>query len=187
MLKVTIPRAELYNSKTKEFFYTKEQTLTLEHSLVSISKWESKWKKVFLSDTAANKKTSVELLDYIRCMTLTQNVPIDVYDRIPDNVLKQITVYMEDSQSATKLRKSTGKKSRDVMSSEMIYYLMVANNVPLDPCQKWHINRLLTLLRICGIKNSAASGRKSKASSKDIARRNRERNQARRQAMNSSG
>lgn len=183
MLTVIVPGTELYNSETNEFVYTKSQILKLEHSLVSISKWESKWQKVFLSKKT--EKTKVEALDYIRCMTLTQNVPLDVYSRIPPKVMDEISEYMQDPQSATRLPEQKGKGSKDVMSSEMLYYMMVANTLPVAECQKWHINRLLTLLRICSIKNGG--GKKSKASSAEIARRNRERNAKNRAKANSKG
>ena len=102
MLKIVIPGAEYFNDKTQEFTYSKDHTLQLEHSLVSLSKWESKWRKPFLSP---KPKTLEEQIDYVRCMTLTQNVPPDVYGGLTTALLTEINAYIEDSMTATTFSK----------------------------------------------------------------------------------
>ena len=98
MLQITIPSIELWDESKEEYVYMKERTLQLEHSLVSLSKWESKWCKSFIS----NKNiTEEETMDYIRCMTLTQNVPKEVYDYMPDSTIEQITAYINAPVTAT--------------------------------------------------------------------------------------
>lgn len=154
MLQITVPGAQYFNEKTSEFFDVPPKVLQLEHSLVSISKWESKWKKPFLDD---NNKTKEELRDYIRCMTLTQNVDSEVYYRLSKKNYDDISEYINDKMTATwfsdeeENKKRRGRKSQTI-TSELIYYWMVALQIPFE-CQKWHINRLLTLIRICNIKN----------------------------------
>lgn len=151
MLSITIPPHEYYDEIHNTFGSTKETTLQLEHSLVSLSKWESKWKKPFLSK---EKKTAEECLDYIRCMTITQNVDPAVYMGITSQIIERVNNYIEDSMTATWFRKDeSGRPSREVITSEVIYYWMVAQNIPFE-CQKWHLNRLLTLIRVCNVKNS---------------------------------
>ena len=150
MIKVTIPASELFDERTGEFLSLKKDiTLSLEHSLVSISKWEAKWHKPFISK---DPKTKEELLDYVRCMTLTPNVDPNVYNFINNNVLQEIVAYIDDSQTATWFSEDKKPPSREIITSEVSYYWMVALQIPFE-CQKWHLNRLLTLVRICNIKN----------------------------------
>lgn len=151
MLKITIPAVEMFDEKTQTFFPTKEQTLQLEHSLVSLSKWESKWCKPFLSK---KEKTLEETLDYIKCMTITQNVDPDTYKRLTRSNIEEINNYIEAPMTATSFSKNADKgTNRETITSELIYYWMIALNIPME-CQKWHINRLLTLIRVCNIKNA---------------------------------
>lgn len=151
MLQLLIPERELFNESTNTFLYIKPQVLTLEHSLVSISKWESKWKKPFFGK---EDKTLQETIDYVRCMTISQNVDPSVYMAIGDNEIIQIKNYIEDSMTATWFSDSgQTKKSNEIITSEIIYCWMIQNNIPME-CQKWHLNRLLTLIRVCSIKNS---------------------------------
>lgn len=181
MLTITIPGAEMYDESRNEFITTKAQTLQLEHSLVSISKWESKWKKPFLSK---DKKTHEETLDYIRCMTLTQNVDPKVFLIIPNNIIQKITEYIDSPMTATWFNeKDEKKKSSEIVTSEIIYYWMISNNIPFE-CQKWHLNRLLTLIRVCNIKNNKNA---KKMSQKEIMNSNRELNKARRAKHGTSG
>lgn len=150
MLTITIPATEEYDDAREEFISTEEQTLTLEHSLVSISKWESKWHKPFLSK---DEKTREETIDYIRCMTLTKNVDPNVYYALTSDNIKEINDYIEDPMTATWFSdKHKGPKSREIITSELIYYWMTALQIPFE-CQKWHINRLMTLIQICSIKS----------------------------------
>ena len=180
MLKITIPGSEYYDEASEEFFEVKGQTLCLEHSLVSISKWESKWKKPFISET---EKTIEELRDYIRCMTLTQNVDPKVYMAVSQTQIREIVAYMEDPMTATWFSdKADKRKNREIVTSELIYYWMTALNIPME-CQKWHLNRLMTLIRIAGEKNQPPK----KMSKKDIYRQNSALNAARRNRFKTRG
>lgn len=151
MLTIRIQKGELYDEIRNEFIEQKDQVLCLEHSLVSVSKWEAKWHKPFLDDRYP--KTREETIDYIRCMTITQNVDPSVYYLMSEENLTKIKEYIEDSSTATwfsdKKRKPT---SRRVVTSELIYYWMVALQIPFE-CQKWHLNRLLTLIKVCNEEN----------------------------------
>lgn len=178
MLQITIPAVETYNSKTDEFVTMKEQKITLEHSLVSLSKWESKWKKPFISD---KEKTTEEIIDYVRCMCLTQNVDSRVFNNLSEENVKAIKAYIEDPMTATTLPKET-KKGRDVITSELIYYCMIACNIPIE-FQKWHLNRLMTLIRVCEIKNTPPK----KMSRKELLARNKALNDARRKKLGTTG
>lgn len=180
MLRITIPEKEFYDEESQTFFTSKRQTLQLEHSLVSLSKWESKWKKPFLSK---DRKTTEETIDYIRCMTLTQNVDPVVYLAITNEIIDRVTEYIEDSMTATwfnEEKKNKGKQ--EIITAEIIYYWMIALTIPFE-CQKWHLNRLLTLIRVCNIKNAPPK----KMSKKDLLRRNRALNEARKNSLNTKG
>lgn len=180
MLKITIPSAELWDEDKEEFVYTKEQTLQLEHSLVSISKWESKWQKAFLSKEV---KSVDETIDYIKCMTITQNVEQDVYDRLTNENIDSVNKYLEAPMTATWIRKEeNGVINREQVTNELIYYWMIALNIPFE-CQKWHLNRLLTLIKVCNIKNQPPK----KRSKKDIMSRNHALNSARKKQLNTRG
>lgn len=176
MLQITIA-GELWDEGKLEFATTGEQVLRLEHSLVSISKWESKWCKPFLSK---QEKTFEETIDYVRCMTLTQNVSQETYYRLTNTHIKQINDYIEAPMTATWFSNETGggKSNGEQITSELIYYWMIALNIPLE-CQKWHLNRLLTLIRICNIKNQPPK----KRSKKEIMSRNAALNAARKKLI----
>lgn len=151
MLKLEIPDREGFNERTMEFVEIKGCTLHLEHSLIAISKWESKWHKPFLSK---EKHSIVEIKDYVRCMCLDSNIDEKVFQFLTQRDLNIIMEYIDDPMSGTTFGKQDdNEENKEIMSSELLYYYMVANEIPFE-CQKWHINRLLTLLRICGIKNS---------------------------------
>jgi hypothetical protein len=192
MLKITIPARpaepdmELYDDEKKEFFMvpgrpaTKEYTLQLEHSLVSLAKWESKWCKPFLS---TKKLTEEETIDYIRCMTLTQNIPADAYANITDDNVREVSDYIDSPMTATTFSDNgKGKGSREIITAELIYYWMIALNIPPE-YQKWHLNRLLTLIRVCNIKNTPPK----KMSKRALMSRNASLNAARRQQLNTNG
>ena len=179
MLKITIPSIELFDEAREEFVSTKEQTLQLEHSLVSLSKWESKWHKPFLTK---EDKTYEESIDYIRCMTITQNVDDNVYLYMSNDIVRQVSDYIEEKMTATTFAKDNRPGTRETITSELIYYWMIALNIPFE-CQKWHLNRLLTLINICNIKNSPPK----KMSKKETLRRNAELNAARRAKLNTGG
>ena len=151
MLRITIPAMELFDERKQEFINTKEQTLQLEHSLVSLSKWESKWCKSFISTP---DKTDEEIKDYIKCMTLTQNVPDNIYEYIPNSIIEEIVHYINAPMTATTIREDKNSpKNREIVTAELIYYWMISFGIPWE-CQKWHINRLITLIKVCGIKNT---------------------------------
>lgn len=180
MLQITVPAQEYYDELKEEFVYTKPQTLQLEHSLVSLSKWESKWNKPFLSK---DSKTTEETVDYIRCMTITQNVSPEVYFRLTNEIIDQVSAYIDLPMTATTFNEEkSGKAKSEIVTAEIIYYWMIALNIPLE-CQKWHLNKLLTLIRVCNIKNTPPK----KMSQKEIMSRNRALNAARRKQLNTKG
>ena len=181
MLTITIPATEKYDEIKGEFIYSSEQTIQLEHSLISISKWESKWCKSFLD--SKQEKTFEETIDYIKCMTLNKNVDDEVYQCLTQDNLNSIQDYIAAPMTATYFSNNDrGKKNGEQITSELIYYWMIALNIPFE-CQKWHINRLLTLVRVCNIKNQPPK----KMSKRDIISRNAALNAARRQQMNTTG
>lgn len=186
MLQITIPAVEyeeLWDENKEEFIPVpkqKEQVLQLEHSLISISKWESKWCKAFFSK---KEKTYEESIDYIRCMTLTPNIKPDAYYRLGDTEFNLIREYMEAPMTATVVNDSGPRKRKnEIVTSELIYYWMIALNIPIE-CQKWHISRLLMLIRVCNAKNEPAK----KMSRKDIMSRNAAINAANRKKYKSKG
>lgn len=182
MLKITIPAMELYDSINNEFIEFKEQTISLEHSLVSIAKWEAKWHKPFLSQRDKDEKTIEEISDYIRCMTLTQNVDPRLYRFLPDRIINQITSYIEDPMTATEFSGKNPPKVKTFTTNEEIYYLMISLNIPIE-FQKWHINRLMTLIRVCQEKNGSGK----KMSSNEIYKMNRSLNAARKAKLHTKG
>lgn len=183
MLEIIIPamQMELFDEKTNRFIRisTKDTTLRLEHSLVSLAKWESKWGKPFLSK---KEKTFEETIDYIKCMTLTQNVNDDVYSALTMKNVEDINAYIESPMTATTFPKEQSKRNGEQITAELIYYWMIAMNIPME-CQKWHLNRLLTLIKVCSVKNQPPK----KMSQREIMNRNTALNQARRQKLNSKG
>lgn len=180
MLTITIPATEEFDEVKGKFVYTKEHTLQLEHSLISISKWESKWCKPFL---AKGDKTFEETIDYIKCMTLNKNVSDEVYGCLTQSNVAAINEYIGAPMTATTFSgNERGKKSNEQITSELVYYWMIALNIPFE-CQKWHINRLLTLIRVCNIKNQPPK----KMSKRELMSRNTALNAARRQQMNTKG
>ena len=179
MLYITVPEAEYFDDSKEEFIYVKETTLCLEHSLVSLAKWESKWNKPFLSNT---NKTDEEIVDYIRCMTITQNVNPLVYLGLTRSNYSQINEYIDAPMTATWFsKKQKQSRQREIITAEIIYYWMISLNIPFE-CQKWHLNRLLTLVRVCNEKNNP-----QKMSRKEQMAQQRELNAARKKQMNTKG
>lgn len=182
MLQIIIPASEMYDERTGEFIETPRQVLQVEHSLVSLSKWESRWGKPFLT---TDSKSREECNDYIRCMTLTQNVPPNVYKVIPEAVIEKVNDYIEHPMTATWFREDkmhNHPRNREIVTAELIYYWMIALNIPFE-CQKWHLNRLLTLIRVCNEKNAP----QKKMAKSDIYRNNRALNEARRKRLHTHG
>lgn len=179
MLKIFVPSAELYDEQTERFITINGRELQLEHSLVSLSKWECKWKKPFLSNAPKSRE---ETIDYVRCMTVSQNVDPNVFLGLTDSNIEAVNRYIDDPMTATTFKNSQKKPNRQIVTSEIIYYWMISLEIPME-CQKWHLNRLLTLIRVCDEKNQPGK----KKSRKDIIAENRALNQMRRARTGSRG
>lgn len=178
---IHVPEQELFNNETGEFIYIKETTFKIEHSLVAIAKWEAKWHVAFLDDKI--EKTDEMILDYIKCMTISQNVNPNVYKYLPPETIKEINDYIGDPMTATVFRNSNnGPGSGEFITNEVVYYWMIASNIPLE-CEKWHFNRLMTLIRVCSEKNQPGK----KMNRRDILSQNRALNEARKKAMHTRG
>ena len=179
MLELRIPGLEYFNEETCEFTYYDDEIIELEHSLVSISKWESKWCKPFLD---GKDKSMEEIIDYVKCMTITTNVSDDVYSRLTEGNLLAINDYIGRPMTATTFREEKKPGCREIVTSEVIYYWMVSYNIPFE-CQYWHLNRLLTLIKVCNVKNNPPK----KMSQKEIMSRNRALNEARKKEFGTRG
>jgi hypothetical protein len=180
LLKITVPGKEMFDDSTQEFTTDGDVDLELEHSLVSLSKWESSFEKPFLQES---DKTPEELLGYVKAMTLTPGVPEEVFSRLSEDNLTAINDYINAKMTATWFNEPPGApRSRDVITAELIYYWMTVFQIPFE-CETWHLNRLFTLIRICNIKQS----KPKKMSRAEIAARNRELNAQRRAQTGSRG
>lgn len=180
MLRLIVEGEEFYDEAENEFHSVGDVVLDLEHSLVSLSKWESKFQKPFL---ASGDKTTEEVFGYIRAMILTEDVDENIIFRLSQQNLDKINKYIESKESATSfgmMPETPGKG--ETITSELIYYWLVAFNIPFE-CETWHLNRLFALIRICNIKNS----KPKKMSRNEIAMRNRELNAQRRAQLGTSG
>lgn len=178
MLLLNIPETELYDEVRNEFTFVKKQTLVLEHSLLSLSKWESKWHKPFLSK---KEKTNEETFDYIRCM-IVNTVDENVLRCISPAMIEKVNSYIQESMTATTVPQDKSKSNHEIVTAELIYYWMVALRIPFE-CQKWHLNRLLTLIDVCSIKSQPPK----KLSQRALMSRNASLNAARRKALHSKG
>ena len=180
MLTIVVPGVEMFDDLTQEFVTKDDVTLELEHSLVSLSKWEQIYEKPFLGKS---EKTAEEVLGYIKAMTLTLEVPEEVFHKLSEDNLKAINAYLDAKMSATWFSEAPGAPpSRDVITSELIYYWMVTFQIPFE-CETWHLNRLFTLIRVCNIKQA----KPKKMSRSEIAARNRELNAQRREQLGTKG
>lgn len=181
MLQLVIPLGpEIFDDEKQEFVTPDTKTIQLEHSLISLSKWESKWCKPFLTK---EPKTLEETIDYIKCMTITPNVSDEVYSHLTVDNVTQVNKYIESPMTATTFPKGKkGSGSKEIITSEIIYYWMITLNIPSE-YQKWHLNRLLTLIQVCNVKNEPAK----KMSKSEILSRNRALNAARKQKLNTRG
>lgn len=155
MLTIIVPKQEVYNPRKNEFIETsKDYVLKLEHSLISISKWETIYKKPYLN---GKEKTPAEFIDYVKCMTVNSDVPDEVYGLLTNKDMNRIIEYIRDTATATVIvdyRKNRRKNAVDEPTSELIYYWMISNNIPVEVCEKWRLNRLLKLIEICNIKGN---------------------------------
>lgn len=144
MLEIPIPKGKVFNNDTQMFYDVPSCTLKLEHSLISVSKWESRWHKSFLS---IKDKTSEMTIDYIRCMEISKNIDPIVYYALTPKDISEITAYIEDPMTATTFNEPKRAPSRKIVTSEQIYYWMFSYSIPKE-CEQWHLNRLLTLIHI---------------------------------------
>lgn len=185
MLKITVPAREWFNDET-QCFVTQGTTceLTLEHSLLSLSKWEAKWKKPFLDDK--RQSGDEEFIDYIRCMTINQGVDPKVYYNLTPDLIDKIRDYIGDPMTATTIKRRQNKRpggAKKIVTSELIYAWMINYGIPFE-CQKWHLNRLMMLIEVCGVENGGGQEKMSKA---DIMRENASLNAMRRAKRKSKG
>lgn len=181
---ITIPETELYDEQNNCFITIKETTIQIEHSLRSLAEWEAKWHKPFIARNSQETKTYEETVDYIRCMTLTQCVDPMVYMAIPRSVIEEVDAYINEPMTATTFSKSPNERpSREVITAEIIYYQMISLGIPIE-FERWHLNRLLTLIKVCAIKNEP---NKKKMSKRELMNRNRSLNAARRRALGTTG
>ncbi len=181
MLQITVPARELWDEQNECMLYTKEAHLKLEHSLISISNWEMKWHISYFDKTP---KTEEQAFDYIKCMTLNKEVSDDVYLCLTQQNVNAINEYMLDQMTATTIGevKQNSRTNNQKVTSELIYYWMIQFGIPFT-CEKWHINRLIMLIRVCAEESKPKKGRKAK----DIAMDYRAINAARRAALNTKG
>jgi hypothetical protein len=180
MLTIVVPGVEMFDEQSQEFITIGDVTLDLEHSLVSLSKWESKYEKPFLGGT---EKEAEEILDYIKIMTLTPDVPEEVFKKLSEENVRDINKYIESKMTATWFSEAPGApRSRDVITAELIYFWMITFQIPFE-CENWHLNRLFTLIRVCNIKQS----KPKKMSRSEMAARNRELNAQRREQLGTKG
>lgn len=180
MLTILVPGAKYLDDSTQTFIEVKPKVLHLEHSLASVALWESLWEKPFFSN---NSMTVTQTLDYIKCMTLDENVDPLVYKGIKNDLVKKIEEYIKRPMTATWFSETEKPKGRKkIITAEIIYYQMATLNIPFE-CDKWHLNRLLTLIRVCADKNAPPK----KMSKNEVFRRNRELNAANRRRAKSNG
>lgn len=179
MLSLLVRGQEYFDNNKQEFVYPQSFTLELEHSLVSIAQWESKWEKSFLS---TKEHSDEEIRDYIQCMVLTKNPPENFVNFLTKENYQEINAYIESKQTATWFSEVQRSPSREILTAEVIYYWMIALTIPFE-CQYWHLNRLLTLIRVCNIKNAPPK----KMSKNDVAAQQRALNRQRRAQGHSRG
>jgi len=170
----------MYNNSSQEFVMEGGTLLQLEHSLVSLSKWESKFEKPFLG---TEDKTEDELFEYVKCMTLTPDVPDEIYSQLSKENVEDINAYINKKMTATWFRDSpNAPPTKDIITAELVYYWMTVFNIPFE-CENWHLNRLFTLIRVCNIKQA----KPKKMSRAEAAAQQRELNAARRAKLKSHG
>lgn len=178
MINITVKESEIYHEDTDIFETVPSGNIVLEHSLISISKWESRYCKPFMGKEG---KTPEETKYYIKCMVVGK--PNDyIVDNLSNENLNKITRYIDSPMTATTIKNNGGKGNKEIITSELLYYWMISFTIPFE-CQKWHLNRLLTLINVCNVKNAPPK----KQSASEIMSRNAALNASRKQAMKSSG
>ena len=186
MISITVPKGEVFDNEHQIFWrVTKETTIQLEHSLISLQKWEAKWHVPFL---VKGEKTLEQTIDYIRCMCLTSNVKEDVFYCIPKTEMERIAAYIEDPMTATTVRQKAsppGLKKNKIVTAEVIYYWMISLNIPSE-YKKWHLNQLLMLIQVINAEN-AANTPKKKRSKHEIMADYRAINEANKKRFNTKG
>lgn len=184
MLHVHVDETKLFFPEKNEFYPIKETDLTMEHSLLSLKKWESRWQVPFLGRT---EKTAIQMLDYLKCMTLTKNVDPFVYQAIPESEMKRIGEYIKNPMCATRIGNpnliGAQRHSNEMVTAETIYYWMITLNIPVE-FQKWHLEQLLALIKLTSIKNDP---KKKKMPEKDIIKQNAEINRRNREKYGIKG
>lgn len=182
MLRIIVPGGEYYDEINETFIYSKDTELQMEHSLISISKWEARWHKAY---NTKREKTAEETLDYFRCMTINKVDP-EVYDRLTVQNIEDITNYIGEPMTAVYFSDKNDAEAsggpKDTITSELLYYYMITLGIPFE-CEKWHLNRLIALIEVCARKSAPSK----KMSRSQINRRNAQLNAARRKAHNSKG
>lgn len=179
MLTIIVPGAEFYDETSKEFKTYENFVLKIEHSLVSLSKWESIYEKPFLGN---DQKSNEEVLGYVKCMALNEDVPDDVFRRLSQENIEAVNQYINAKMTATWFAERKQKPSGEVITAEVIYYWMVSMNIPLE-FQNWHLNRLFTLIQVISLKNEPGK----KLSRAELAARNRALNEQRRKQLGTRG
>lgn len=180
MLTIRVAPTELFDESKQEFVKRGGTVLALEHSLVSLSKWEQIFEKPFLAKEA---KTAEEVIEYVRCMCLTPGITPDIFHRLSEENLEEINAHINAKMTATWFSETPGApKTNEVVTSELIYYWMTVFNIPFE-CERWHLNRLFTLIRICNVK----SAKPKKMSRTAIAERNRQLNAQRKSQLGTTG
>ena len=179
MLTIIVPGAELFDETLQEFITTEDFTLHLEHSLVSMSKWEQTFEKPFLGK---NPKSTAEVIGYIKCMTLSPDVPAEVYVRLSSENYEAVNSYINAKMTATWFSEDNRPPSREVITSELVYYWMIALQIPFE-CETWHLNRLFTLIKVTNMKQQTGK----KMSQAQVLRQQAELNERRRAELGTHG
>lgn len=181
MIRISTPSGEYFDDARQEFITVAGQTVLLEHSLRSLAKWEARWNKPFLSKS---EKTRAETIDYVRCMSVTPVEDPSIFETLTDASLAKISQYINSPMTATTFsdRNQSKRPSREIITAELIYYWMVALQIPFE-CQDWHLNRLLTLIHVCEIKNQP----KKKMNQREAASERTRLNRARKAKLGTTG